>query len=284
MKRAHGFTLVELILVVVLVGIVGGILTMQMRPALQTYLSVTRRANLVNQADTALRRVVSDVRVAVPNSLRLQATAQGQCMEMVPTKDGGRYRMGPDIAQPDKSAVFDPTATTLKFDILTRLASTPAQSDMIVIGNENRDDVYNGTNVAGIDHVDQGAPGIARHVMTLKAGAQMSGSYDGGRFSIIPGTDQIVGYLCMPAAPDASGHSSGTLQRTVRSIKNPAVQACTPANPAQVLATNVTACGFVYRENDGATQQSGYMQLRLGLSDGGESANLTMGAHVENVP
>jgi MSHA biogenesis protein MshO len=286
MKRSRGFTLVELILVIVLVGIVGGILTMQMRPALQSYLSVTRRANLVNQADTALRRVVTDVRLSVPNSLRLQATPLGQCMEMVPTKDGGRYRMGPDIDQPDKSAVFDPTAPKLAFDVLTSLASTVGKGDMIVIGNENGTDLYEPVprNVAAIADIAAGAAGIARHVITLAAGATMSGSYDGGRFSVIPGNGQVIGYLCRPAPPDAAGRSSGTLQRTVRDLGTPATQACTPTQPAQIVVTNVSDCSFVYRENDGATQQSGYLQLRLGLTDSGESASLTMGAHVENVP
>lgn len=280
MRRQSGFTLVELIIVVVLTGIVGAIVVMQVRPALQTYLSVSRRANLVNQADVALRRIVADVRVAVPNSLRQEATAAGQCMEMVPTKDGGRYRMAPDLDHPADSSVFDPASTPIAFDVLSTLNDSAAK-DLIVVGNENSDDLYLGKNVAQIASLDGALAGIRKHKITLATGASLPGSYDGGRFVVIPKQNQIVGYLCVNPTP---GAGNGTLQRTVRTIKDG--QASCPTNPLTValLASKISQCSFVYRENEGATQQSGYLQLRLGLSDGDETVTLTMGAHVENVP
>jgi MSHA biogenesis protein MshO len=83
--------------------------------------------------------------------------------------------------------------------------------------------------------------------------------------------------------PGTAGQANGTLQRTVRGIGSK--DACPlSATAPQIVAARVTDCSFVYRENEGATQQSGYLQLRLGMSDGGEAVTLTMGAHVENLP
>lgn len=279
MRRQSGFTLVELIIVVVLTGIVGAIVVMQVRPALQTYLSVSRRANLVNQADAALRRIVTDVRVAVPNSLRQEATAAGQCMEMVPTKDGGRYRMAPDLDHPADSSVFDPASTPIAFDVLSTLSDAAAK-DLIVIGNENSGDLYLGKNVAQIASLDGALAGIRKHKITLATGASLPGSYDGGRFVVIPKENQIVGYVCVNPTP---GVGNGTIKRTLRTIGDGQL-ACPAGGTAPVLVSKVSQCSFVFRENEGATQQSGYLQLRLGLSDGDETVTLTMGAHVENVP
>jgi MSHA biogenesis protein MshO len=268
MKRQHGFTLVEMIIVMVLTGVVAAIVVMQLKPALQSYLAVARRANLVNQADVALRRIVTDVRVALPNSLNMAAA--GQCMEMVPTRDGGRYRFAPDPVNP--SNVFDAAATPIKFDVLTTSTAT-ATGNLVVIGNASPAELYAGVNAASIT-VGAGTAGVSRSTITLAGGANIGAGSDGGRFSVIPATGQIVGYLCSVG--------TGKLLRTVRSIGDG--QAACPVNGAAVVASKVSDCSFIYRENEGATQQSGYLQLSLGLTDEDETATLTMGAHVENVP
>ena len=51
-----------------------------------------------------------------------------------------------------------------------------------------------------------------------------------------------------------------------------------------IVATNVAACAFLYTPNQGATQQSGFLQAQLTLSDGTESVTLIHGVHVENSP
>lgn len=282
-RRAHGFTLVELVIVLVLIGVIAGVLIMQLRPALQSYLAVGRRANLVNQADAALHRIVTDVHAAVPNSLRIvpAASAGVQCLELVPTKAGGRYRTGPalDAAQGD-ARPFDPQNPTQAFDVMTELQAE--RDDVFVVGNENGGDVYAGVNRALIDTVAP-APAAGGAVrVTLKNAAPFPSSYEAGRFLVVAKDQQVVGYACVQAGRGPDGSGTGILYRTVRSFDSNL--ACPLAGQPPVLATRVGDCAFVYNVNGGATQQSGYLQLRLGLADGGESATLTMGAHVENVP
>ena len=70
MNTAKGFTLVEMIMVIVITGILGGMVAMFLKAPIQQYMDVGRRADMTDVANTASRRVVRDVRLALPNSVR----------------------------------------------------------------------------------------------------------------------------------------------------------------------------------------------------------------------
>lgn len=287
MKRIHarGFTLVELIVVIVLIGIIGAVLVLQLLPAIRSYLLVGQRAALTNQADTALRKIVGDVRSAVPNSLRLGSSA---CMELVPSKDGGRYRMGPDTGNGGNTGAFlDDTETRDRFDVLTRAVNAPVQGDAIVIGNQNTSDVYGQANVGFVK--SSGAPtdpatGVSS--ITVDAAIQIPPGYDGGRFLVVPKDEKVVTYLCLDAKLDEDTRTgAGKLYRLTDANFHPTAT-CPKQAPAgaALVADKVSHCAFIYSPNQGATQESGFVQLQLTLSDKGESVPLTIGAHVDNVP
>jgi MSHA biogenesis protein MshO len=87
----RGFTLVELIMVIVIMGVVGGMVSVFMKGPIDAYISGGRRAALTDTADTTLRRMARDLHRALPNSLRpCPAVITG--LEFIPTKTGGRYR------------------------------------------------------------------------------------------------------------------------------------------------------------------------------------------------
>lgn len=274
MKRQSGFSLVELIVVIVLIGIIGGVLTMQLLPAIRAYLAVGERASLTHRADTALRRIVGDVRRAVPNSLRLGSS---KCLELVPSSDGGRFRNDQDYS-PDalEAAFLDDTAVRQTFDVLTPFSTKPVQGDAIVIGNQNPGDVHGNVNVAVVDSV--GTPpaasmGTLRITLQPGTGLRVPEGYTGARFMVIPAAEKTVSYVC----------NGGKLYRVAYQNLQPAARCDVPAN-APLLASGVTSCDFVYSANQGATQESGFVRLHLTLSGKEESVSLTLGAHVDNVP
>lgn len=282
MQRQQGFTLVELIVVIVLVGIIGGMLTMMLAPAIQSYLLVGQRAALTDQADTALRTIAVDVRRAVPNSLRL---GDAQCLELVPTKDGGRYRTGPVDGRSDDARLNDGEPGT-EFDVLTQFGNPPVNGDLIVVGNRSPGEVYGRTNVAVVDRVvpsPHTSLGTGR--VRLTGELQVPQNYTGGRFLVVPAARQIATYRCVNAGLDANGTGTGTLVR-LNGASLVAAPACSGAVPAgaQLVASKVASCGFVFYANAGATPDSGFVQMQLTLSDKGEAVPLTVGTFVSNVP
>lgn len=135
-RRAGGFTLIELIIVLVLMTIVGATVAVFVKPTIDAYSDTRNRAVLGDMGDTALRRMTRDMRVAVPNSLR---TPNEACFELVPAVAGGRYRMGPNAA--NNAWWVNTAGSTTGFDVLSTLTRQPAVNDFVVINNQNGNDV-----------------------------------------------------------------------------------------------------------------------------------------------
>lgn len=275
-SRPHGFTLAELILVITILGIIGATLSVFFTPAVNAYFDTRRRADLTDIADTALRRMSRDIRSAVPNSVIAHSAT---CLQLVPTITGGRYRMGPDIANDAPgcapsascSAPVDPGTTTTTFDVLSPLSVTPAQNDHVVINNQNGTDVYTGSNRAQLlaaPTTPRAGDGLYRFTLT---GSPFPAGYDGGRFVVVANSEQTVVYKCVGGALYRASPAFG------------AAADCGGANGA-LVATDVAACNFVYTPNQGATQQSGFAWVQLDLSRSGETVTLAHGVHVDNVP
>lgn len=288
MSKQRGFTLVELIVVMVVIGIMAGILVVFFSPALSNYFDTARRAGLSDVADGAMRRIVRDVRMSVPNSVRSWGN---QCVEMVPTSSGGRYRTGPDIDWDTANAAnpslwMDPGQTYSTFDTVTQ-ASTQ-RDDWVVIGNQESDDIYLGTNRqlvdTAVDHVG-GTPGFSR--ITLKGDIKVPAGYDGARYVVVPGGQGPVTYTCQgEAGTDAAGSGKLTLQRlSGYGFPSPASTSC-PASAAvpAIVASHVSACTFRYESNPGATQESGFLEVDITVTEANESVRLRFGVHVDNVP
>jgi len=108
----RGATLVELVVVMVLLGIIAAVAALALNDPIRAYRDANRRAELVDIADTALRRVARDVRLALPNSLRVT----GANLELLLTRTGGRYRAQTDGSGQGDALEFAGADT--QFDVL----------------------------------------------------------------------------------------------------------------------------------------------------------------------
>ena len=88
--RSRGFTLIEMIVVIVLTSIIASAVAVFIKLPVEGYVATARRAEMTDIADTAIRRMGRDLRLALPNSVRV--TDGGATIEILLTKTGGRYR------------------------------------------------------------------------------------------------------------------------------------------------------------------------------------------------
>lgn len=277
--RQRGFTLVELVLVIVIGGVLAATIAVFLRPAIDTWLAMRSRTELSFQAAGALRRMRDEIRIAVPNSIR---TPGSQCIELVPTLAGARLRRAEDT-EVAGTKPLDTSTTTTEFDVLSAFAVTPSVGDWVVIDNQNPGDVYTGKNRARITATGAATAGAMR--LTIEP-TDFPPGYLGHRVVVVSNASQSVFYVCEGAdgTLDASGNGKGVLSRLTRSFQSAYPAACPNAASGTVLATGVRSCRFLYDPSQGATQQSGFVSMQIELAQNRETASLVVGAHVANVP
>ncbi len=135
----RGFTLVEMIVVIVLVGIIAGTVATFIRLPVSGYVDTVARADITDTGDIALRRIARDVRLALPNSVRVTTDASGnQYLEMLLTRTGGRYLAAEDNPTAAGHPLSFSDTTKTSFDIVGLAPSGPQAiqvGDSIVVYN-----------------------------------------------------------------------------------------------------------------------------------------------------
>ncbi len=301
--RARGVTLIELVVVMTLLAIIAVVAAVALRDPVRAYLDTNRRTDLADSADTALRRIARDVRIALPNSLRVSG-ANPIYLELLLTRTGGRYRAHPDTAL--AGDILDLTASDTAFDTLGPFATASGQAiaanDILVVHNlfgagavttanayTFNQAAFNCTpatpdhancNTARISGTAAGAlPNEARINFDARRFPLDS---PGHRFHVVAGP---VTYVCAPGPVNANGDGTGTLTRvsgyTVQLAQPTGAWAGSPVSA--VLARNVTACDISYDPLVVALSR-GLVSMRIALTRGNETVNLHHAVHVSNVP
>jgi MSHA biogenesis protein MshO len=273
--RQQGFTLLEAVVVMVIIGILASMLAVFIRVPIESYFDTVRRAEMTDVADTALRRISREVRTALPNSVRPPANADDKCFEFLPTLGGGRYRAAPTITGGGSVLGFDTTYGN--FDVLASvsLGNALTAGNRVAIYNLGIPiaDAYAGDTTAVI------TAGSTAANIALSPTKQFPFESPGKRFQVIPSTSTV--YTCSGVGT-ANGAGTGQMLRYTQAINSAKVANCTPPASAVILAQNVSACSFTY--SSAATTRAGLLTMWLGLQQGGETIQLYQEVHVDNVP
>jgi MSHA biogenesis protein MshO len=100
-QRTRGFTLVELIVSITLVGILAVVAVPLVRTPMAAYMDATRRADLTGELDASVARMRDDLAQALPNSIRVRQVAGGRYfLEFLQVRASGRYRIAKNIGAP----------------------------------------------------------------------------------------------------------------------------------------------------------------------------------------
>ena len=274
-RLQRGFTMIEMVVTIVILGIIAGIVTVFLQKPVQGYFDTVRRTQLADTADFALRRMVRDLAAAVPNSIRSDASRN--FLELLQSRSGGLYCNETDCGNP----LLDSDNT---YSVLGPAVSVAA-GDSIVIGNlpGSGCDAYSATspNLRPLNYA--GAPTTLSSIAFTGSAFSGSCAQITGRFEIVAGP---VSYACDSA--------TATLWR----YSGYAIQASQPASIAALdglsgrvkaaVATGVNCAGGggnMGTNFDASAVGEGIIELRIQLQDStGESVNLYRSVMVDNTP
>lgn len=309
--RQSGFTLVEMIMVIVITGIIGGMVAVFLRTPIQQYMDVARRAELTDIADTALRRLGRDIRTAVPNSVRIAGCGGMPCVEFLPARNGGRYRASTVGGGTGCGAVADAALDFAAPDTCFEIVGSPMtflSGDQIVVGSTQSDGnpPYQDPGAAACTVAATttcirrpvAAAGVGANLQVVKVDSAAAlpafSELSTQRFTVVDGVQQAVTYACVGTLGtlDANRNGQARLMRywgygfKPGQIAPPTVVGGGDgigalAHAEAMLADKVSACEIVY---DLPNQRFGLLAVRLALTSGGESVNLYHEIHVTNAP
>ena len=286
--NTKGFTLIELIIVITLTGIVAVFIATITGKQMAAYVDVSARANLVNLAESSLRRIGRDLHNAVPNSVRVSANA----IEFVPIISAGRYRSAPSaLASSDH---LDFSTNDASFQIMGNLTQ-PVSGSRLVIYNFSW--VDGSGPVAGANLFGSASTGVlspaGSHVIspagneisitdngvndliTLDSAFQFAFNSPNKRFYVVNGA---ASYVCDASAGEVRRYFGYGIQSTQPT--NGAVAPLSGASSSALLVDYVETCTLSYAS--GTTQRKGIVTIILTLLDNGERVRLVHQVHVGN--
>ena len=286
-RNNKGFTLIELIIVILIIGILSGVLFMILRGPMTQFIQVEKRANLVDIAETALLRMTREIRLALPNSIRISdGAALSSCdisvnttcaLEFLRTLDGGRYRR-----QGANRLKFNKQSDTFEyFGTLNNLGSinvggfgqadclsANATVDCMVVFNTGQTGAnsYNGDNIAAIT-----AKTASTLSFNLSPVTKFPYESPRQRFFVV---DTPVSFIC----------SGSQITRYYDYLIEPIQKAPPVTGNSNLLANNISACTMDY--DAGTSTRAGLVTLSITVRDNnlGQEVTLLQQAHVDNQP
>jgi len=296
---------------IAIIGIVAGIVAVFIRAPILSYRDTVDRAELTDQADLALRRMARDIRLALPNSVRVNDA--GDHLELLQTRSGARYLSADDgvpdglVLSFDKQASAGSTASFTAVGMPASFAQVRA-GDYVV--------VYNlGPGFEPANAYALADTGVTRCPTTASAGA--AGNIACISAAPVTSTQTINGQKVPTAAITLAGNpfawqdtplqsplqrfqvisgpvsfycAAGTDGRLAlwRAWNYPiaATQAVPAAADRALVATGLTTCKDLFSYGTGA-QRTGLVRIGLelrGRADNPATIRLVHQVHVDNTP
>jgi MSHA biogenesis protein MshO len=276
-RRQCGFTLIEAIAVIVITGVIGTFIAAFLKVPVNAYLASVGRAAASDLADNTMRRLARDLRLALPNSVRVS----GNYIEYIDTKAGLRYLAEDDVGIAPPAPYLSWNSAALSFTVVGGVPTgrhAPVVGDSVVVYNLGKDqqpgDAYDCSGVcnrAAITALSGATITMASNPFFAQASAGTPLMSPGKRFHVV-------------TTPVSYGCTGGRLIR-YWNYGFQATQSAPPVGGQQaVLADNIASCSFSYTQ---ASQRSGVIGITLRFTPQDGSNNPMTLLHqisVDNTP
>lgn len=286
--RQHGFTLVELVMVIAIAGLVAVLISTVMSNPLQSFVDQSRRAELVDKASMALNRMARDIRLAVPNSVR-PADVDSDTLELLRGPVGGRYRANlvggvrqdPPVCDSNPCLIPVPGPLDLSlvdlsgplWMVIYNVGSTGAGNTIWLPLDSAQSVISPPVNVA--------AAAVPMLPIGTEPGISLTGAgIDDFRFKYASPqhrfylADKVVGYRCIDRKLLRG-------EFTELKLANP-YDYSNAATVVDNVDCDKSKTSFTYAP--GTNTRSGLVTIRLTLNQAGETITLLQQVHVDNAP
>ncbi len=281
-KRRRGFTLVEMVIVIVITGIIGAVVAVFLRSPVQGYVDMVSRAELADEADTAVRRISRDLRLALPNSVRVTSVGSTNFLELLLTRTGGRYLDEEDAVAGGNILDFS-NASDTTFRVIGPLPTEAAQQiqvgDQLVIYNLGQEPA-NAYNCAGsCNRAQITAVNVGTRTMTLASNpfaqqTPITMRSPAHRFQVV---STPVTYACNLTTGALTRYAGYAIQAT-----QPTAEPVVGASKG-LLANGITACNFSYATL--ANVRSALVGITMSMQRANSgTVTLFHQVHVDNTP
>lgn len=267
MNQHRGFTLIEMIMVIVITGIVAGMVAVFIAKPVQGYIDSVRRAGMTDVADLALKRMALEIRTAVPNSLIASANE----IEFIPARTGGRYCTDID-ACPTSDGDLDFGASDTggnSFDVLGPPVEVVAD-DWLVVYNTGQ---LATSSCNGLDAYE----GCNRRAVTTAAGTRATLSFTSTALPFVHASPSNRFQLVPKTGPVKFKCGVKELRRYTDYGWNH-----TESGTGNLLAdADALVCTFTYNP---LSATNALLTMQIMLTREGESITLFSQIHVDNMP
>jgi MSHA biogenesis protein MshO len=274
-RRQSGFSLMEMVMVIVILGILAGVLVPMIMESMNAYEDTKQRSRLVGKGRLALERIAREVRHAVPNSL--STVGGGSGIEFLRARAGGRYVEHKDNFGTAFSSIprrFQKNANkTELYKVGTELSFSAG--DMLVIGNTAPSDLVVGSPssivpLTGIAATTAALDGTPNGQVLQFGGNRFPYDSPGKHFFI---ADDVV----------EVGLTGSTLYWHEGAFSASLYDQSQDWNSTDpVLVEEVSNLAFRY--TPGNTASTGLLQIELSLDYGDETIDLYHEVHIRNTP
>lgn len=278
----RGFTMVELVVAISISSVVVAFMVMFLTAPMDTYLAQDRRSELTYSADSVLHMLGSDVRKALPYSLRTQRNGSMVIIEMLNVTDSARYRIVGIPASPARELDF--TVADTQFDTLGKFRTLPANAPYLSVLNNLGSaaaDVYALTNVitptgTNIQIVASATPG-EDHV-TLTPAFKFAADSPAHRAFLVSGP---VAYLCDEIAHTLVRYDRYSIDANLSNHDSAAKLLALGANSSMV-ASNINSCAATITA--GLPQQNDLLGVYIQFASSGDQLRIFKQFAVETLP